>query len=269
VIQDLQNELGVKLFERLGNKRQLTEEGKRVLQRAEAVLANTEAIKEDLDELRGLKKGRISVGSSGIGTSLILPAIQEFKEEFPGLVLTLTIQKSDILQKKLLDGDLDVAILGLALQSPLIISEPYREEELVFIAPPKHPLAKKSATPLKLLAQEPLITFENDSFSPIIARTFAERGLSFKPLLKINLEMGSREAIKSAVASGLGISFLTKCHVLSDVKAGRISILKVPEFTLKRTMYLAVHRNRHHAPFVQEFITFLKQYGGKKVKVSS
>ena len=265
VVQDLQNELGVKLFERLGNKRHLTEAGKRVLQRAEAVLANAEAIKDDLDELKGLKKGKISVGSAGIGTPLILQAVAEFKERYPGVDVSLSIQGSEVLHKRLLDGEIDVAILGRNIESPLTVAVPYREEELVVFASPKHPLAKKRSVPLKLLAKEPLITFErSDPVVKTIEQRFAAAGCPFTPRLEINLALGSRDAIKSAVSEGLGIGFLTKCHILGEVKAGRLKILNVPELKLKRTMYIAFHKNRADSHSVRSFVDFLKGYKSRR-----
>lgn len=257
VVQSLQDELGVKLFERLGNKRHLTEAGKRVLQRAETVLANTEAIKEDLDELKGLKKGKLSVGSAGIATPLILQAVHNFKSQFPDIDVSLMLQKTAVLYQKLLDGELDIAIAGRPSPSSLILAEPYREEEVVFIASTKHPLARKRSVSLQLLAKEPLIGYHDGPIAEMIAQRFAEAGLTYKPVFPINLQMGSREAVRSAVASGLGIGSQTKCHVLGDVKAGRIKILNLPELNVKRIMYIAVHKTRADLSLVSAFKALL------------
>jgi DNA-binding transcriptional LysR family regulator len=68
----------------------------------------------------------------------------------------------------------------------------------------------------------------------------------------------SGEAIKSAVASGLGIGFITKCHVLSDIEARRVVALKTPDLKLKRTMYLVVHRNQQRSLLIRTFVEFLR-----------
>ena len=260
VVQDLQNELGVKLFERLGNKRQLTEIGRRLFERAQSSIAAIEGIKEDIDEMKGVKRGKISVGSSGIGTILILPAVQEFKKLYPGVEMSLAFQDTDLLHQRLLDGDIDVAIMGHSPISPLIVAEPYCEEEVVFIAPPNHPLIRKRSVPLKLLAKEPLIVFKSGFFREMLAQKFTEAGFPFKPLMEINLQLGSRDAIKGAVANGLGISYLTKRHLIGDLKAGHFKVIRVPEFEWKRTVYIAVHKNREVSPSARAFIDFLKSY---------
>lgn len=261
LMQGLQKELGVKLYEKLGHKLHLTGAGEEFLRCAEEILCKVDGIKEAMEEISGLKKGRISVGSAGIGSMLLLPAVQEFKRRHPGIDVSLTIQGTQILHRKLLDGELDVAILGRPPQSPLILGEPYHEEKIVVIAPPKHPLTKKRSVPLKLLAEQSLISYEKGSLvADMIERRFAEAGLPFKPQLELNLQLGTRDAVKSAVASGLGISFLSQCHVLSEVKAGRVKILHVPELNLKRTIYIAVHKNRQSSSLIQTFIDFLKHY---------
>jgi DNA-binding transcriptional LysR family regulator len=260
VIQ-LQRELGVKLFEKLGIKSHLTEAGKRLLQRAQTILALVQEIKDEMEELRGLKKGKISVGSSGFGTSLILQAAEKFKEEYPGIDINLTFQASETLHQKLLNGELDVALLGRHIESPLTVAEPYRDEDMVFISPPKHRLAMKRSVPLTVLAKEPFISYEKSApVIKLIEEKFATKGIAFKPRVEISLAMGTRDAIKNAVSRGLGISILTKCHILSDVKAGRLKILNVPEWKVKRTLYIAFHKRRRDSSWVRLFVDFLKGY---------
>ncbi|HEY3302535.1 MAG TPA: LysR family transcriptional regulator [Candidatus Binatia bacterium] len=261
LIIQLQKELGLKLFEKFGLKSHLTEAGKRFLQRTEKILKLVEESRDEMEQFKGLKKGKISIGSSGMGASLILQAVEKFKERYPEIDMSLTFQQSEALHQKLLSGEVDVALLGRHIKSPLIIAKPYRDDEMVFIVPPKHPLAKKPSVPLNLLAQEHFISYE--TAAPVIEKMeqrFAAKGIAFKPSLEIRLSMGSRDAIKSAVSTGLGISILTKCHILGDVKAGRLKILHVPELKLKRTLYIAFHKNRRESSWVQSFVAFLKAY---------
>jgi DNA-binding transcriptional LysR family regulator len=260
LIKGLEHELEIKLFEKLGNKVRLTVAGERLLQSAEDVSAKLEGLKEEMDEIKGLKRGEIKVGGTTTAAVSFLPtAIQKFKKQCPDVAVSLKIQRSKVLEKDLLDGELDLAILGRAPHSPLLVSQPYHEEEIVVIVPPKHPLAKKHSAPFELIAREPFIT--NEKGTPVrdmVERAFAERGLPFRVFLEVNVQSGGRDAIKSAVASGLGISVIFKCHVITDLKAGRLKVLKVPELDLKRILYIAVHRNKQNALPVQVFIRFLK-----------
>lgn len=266
VIQGLGRELEIKLFEKLGNRIRLTVAGEKLLQHAEEILAKVEGIKEEIDELKGLKKGRIRVGGSSLAAACFLPmAVHAFKKQHPGIEVILKIQRSDSLEKKLLEGELDLALLGWAPHAPLLVGEPYRNEEMVVIAPPDHPLTKKRTVPLELIAKEPLIIQEKGALiRNMVEQRFAEEGLSFVPTLEVDSQFGARDAIRRVVASGLGIGFISQCHVIGDVEAGQIKVLKVPELNLKRTMYIAVHKKQQSSSLVQVFIEFLKQFKKKR-----
>jgi len=262
IIQGLQLELDVKLFERLGNKIRLTNAGEELLKEAESVVTRADGIKERMEEVKGLKKGKISLGSSGIATSSFLPlAIEAFKKEHPGIGVFLKVERSFILEKKLLNGEIDLAALGQAPRSPLLVGELYREEEILVVASPKHPLTRKRSVPLKIIAKEPLITHEKGTIiRDTVEQSFIERNLPFTPILEVNLQLASRDALKSVIASGVGIGFQAKCHLIPDIKSGRLKVLRVPELKLKRTVYIAVHKKRQSSSLVQAFIKFLKQY---------
>jgi len=263
LVTGLQKELGTKLFEKLGVKPHLTETGRRLLELVGGALATIEKIPEEMDAVRGLRKGKLSIGGSSIAAAFSLPlAVQSFKEKNPGIEVVLKIERSGVLEKQLLAGELDLAVMSLYPGSSLLKAELYHEEEVVIIASPNHPLAKKRAVSLGLLAKEPWIVSEKGNVvRDMVESSFTEAGLPFKPLLEVNLQLGSRDAIKSAVASGLGIGYSTKSYVLSDIKAGRIKALKAPALKLKRNIYIVVHKKRQDSSFIQKFADFLKRYG--------
>lgn len=261
-VKALEKELGIKFFQRFGNKFRLTTAGEMLLREAEEVVARADGLKDKVDEIKGLKKGKISVGGSAIAAATFLPEIvQRFKKEYPGVNITFIMQGSDDLEKKLLAGELDVAITGRAPQSSLIIAEPYHDEEVVTIASPSHPLSRKRLVSLELLAKEPLITTPKGyAIREMVERRFAEKGFLFAVALEVEVQAGIRDAVKSAVASSLGIGFVSKSAVLSDIKAGRLKALRVPDLKLKKTQYIAIHKNRPNSPLVLAFIELLKNY---------
>jgi DNA-binding transcriptional LysR family regulator len=269
LIIGLQKELGVKLFERLGTRPHLTEAGRRLLKLVASALGTIEKIQEEMDQVRGLKKGRLAVGGSGFAGATLLPVvIQSFKKAFGSIEVSLMIHPSAVLEEKLLNGDLDVGLLGIPAKSPLIIARPYREERIVVIAPANHPLARKRTVPLQLVAKEPIIIEERSggTIRKMVESLFAKKGLEFAPELTIDAVFGSRDAIKTAVASGLGLAFIPEHQVALDVHAGRLKILAVPEVKLKRVMYLAFHKRRQN-PLVQTFIEFLRTYNEQQIRI--
>jgi DNA-binding transcriptional LysR family regulator len=262
VIKDLEQDLQVRLFEKLGHKINLTAAGELLMEDAEAILSKAEGLKEKMDELKGLRKGRISIGASPAVASFFPFVADQFRRDFGWVETSLRIDASSSLEKSLLEGDLDVAILGRAPRSPLIIGELCYQEDIVAIAAPNHPLTKKATVPLMRIAREAIITDEKGGslVRDLLEERFARLGIPFTPHMELSPRIGSRDAIRNAVAGGLGIAFITKCHVTSDVQAGRLKILKVPDLKLKRSSYIAVHKSRQKIPLVQAFIKVLKQY---------
>lgn len=265
LIKGLEQELEVKLFEKIGNKIHLTTAGEALLHDVEEILAKVEGIKERVDEVKGARKGRISVGGSALAAASFLPgAVQRFKKEHPGIEVTLKIQRSELLEKNLLEGEFHLAIMSRMPRSPLLTAEVYRDKEVVVIASPNHPLTKRRSVPLELLAREQSMISGEGYIHEMVDRRFAEKGLPFAPMLEVDVHAGGRDAMKSAVASGLAIAFITKFYVISEIEAGRLRILRVPELQLKRTMYIAVHKDRQNSTLVQVFIEFLRHYKSQK-----
>jgi LysR family transcriptional regulator, low CO2-responsive transcriptional regulator len=266
VIKDLEQDLQVRLFEKLGHKINLTAAGKLLLQDAEDILAKAEGLRERIGELKGLKTGRIAAGASPGPAASFFPLVaEEFKREFAWVETTLRIDTSVGLEKSLLDGELDVAIVGRLPKSPLIIAELFNQEDIVAVASPRHPLAKQGSVPLMRIAREAIITEEKGASleRDLLDERFAKLGIPFTPHLELSPRIGSRDAIRSAAAGGLGVGFITKCHVESDIEAGRLKILNVPDLKLKRSNYIAAHKSRLKLPLVQAFIKVLKRHKGK------
>ncbi|MGH7767235.1 MAG: LysR family transcriptional regulator [Candidatus Binatia bacterium] len=259
LVTSLSRELGVKLFERFGVKSRLTTFGEEWLEISQEILGKVEEAKRRMTEVSGLKRGKILVGGSSSAASSFLPvAVQAFKKQHLGIEVILKIERSEVLERMLLEGELDVAVMGHDPQSPLLNAHRYREEEIAVIAPPKHALAGRRSVPLSLIAKQPLIANGTESYvRKQVEKRLAEIGVPFTPVLEVTDHM-SGEAIKSAVASGLGIGFITKCHVLSDIEAGNLALLKAPALKLKRPMYLVVHRKRQSSLLTRTFIEFLR-----------
>ena len=261
VIQDLQNELGVKLFERFGNRRKLTEIGKRLFERAETALNVIDGMREEVEEYHGLKKGKIVVGGSALAAASFLPiVIQSFKRGHPGVDVVMKIDKSNGLERDLISGEIDVAIMSWIPCSPRFYSEPYLNEEVMVIAAPKHPLSKKRSVTLEEASKEPWIAYKVGYVRGIVDQIFADRALQFKPTLEVDLQLGARDAIKSVVMNNICIGYLSKYHVLSELKTGRLKALKIEGFPVERTLHLVLHKNQMDSPHIQAFLKFLRTH---------
>jgi DNA-binding transcriptional LysR family regulator len=265
LVQSLSRELSVKLFEKLGIKIHITSAGEEALRYAHQILGKEKEFRRSMEEFNGLEKGKLSVGAAPLAVASFFPELNErFKKTYPDIQVKLKIQSSDGLEKKLLEGEIDLAVLSWKPKSPLLASEPYREEEFVVIAPPHHPLVKKNRISLETLARQTFIAPEEGSRTrERLEQRFALAGVSFKPQIEIGAELGARDAIRGAVASGFCIGIIAKCHVLGDVKAGRLNILNVPALNLTRTTHIAIHKRRQNSPLIRLFRNFLKTNEGR------
>jgi DNA-binding transcriptional LysR family regulator len=251
----LQKELGIKLFEKLGMKPHLTEAGRRLLQLADSTLANIAKIPEEMDQLKGLKKGKISIGCSGLAAaSGLLYAVEKFKKNHQGVEVVLTVDQTWKLEKGLLEGEIDLAVVSWPPKSSLLRSELWREEKIAVVASPANPLSKKRTVSLKRLAQEPLIVSIKTFVRDMIEKEFTKRGIPFQPSISLKAYGKPRDAIKNAVIGNLGVGFLTEMHVVGDIKSGRLKVLRVPELDLRRSLYVISHKKRRNfltEPFIE------------------
>lgn len=265
-IKVLERELGTKLFEKLGNKIHLSPSGELLLRYADEILSKVQRLRDEVDELNGLKHGRLRIGGTALPAASFLPVlIQCFKRDNPGVDVLLSVQHSEILEKRILDGELDVAfVLQMASPSQLLHLEPFWKEEVVAIAPPDHPLTRRRSVPLRLVAEEPLIIQEKGApIRDAVEQQFVKKKLPLNIGLELEVQFGSREAIRNAVANNLGIGFMSLPHVASDVKAGRVKIIRVPELRLSQSIQMAVHRSRQ-VPLVRTFVDFARKFKRSK-----
>jgi DNA-binding transcriptional LysR family regulator len=194
------------------------------------------------------------------GATLLPSAVQAFKNSHPSIEIKLMIQPSVVLEEKLLSGELDLGLLGLMPKSSLLIVKRHGEEEIAAVASPSHPLARRKAVPVRLLAQQAIVSDEKGGHvREMVEKIFARKGLPFTPALEINASFGGKDALKTAVANGLGIPFIAKHHIDLDVKVGRLKILKTPDLKVKRVMYLVTHKARRN-PLAEVFAHFLRTH---------
>lgn len=236
-VRELENQLGLPLFERGAGKLSLTEAGSLLAERGRAVLAIERAAEEDLQALGSLQRGVLRIGASTtIATYLLPPIIAAYLHQYPGVDLRLTIQNTLSIVGLLLDYQVDVALVEGPVADKRIASEPWRVDELVVIAAPSHPLVRstrRDAVPIALLAKEVFLVREPGSGTRQVAeQALRQHGI----VLERTVELGSTEAIKQAVASGFGLAFVSKATIPDQLALGKLTTLRVQELVIQRTL---------------------------------
>jgi len=237
-IKQLESEVGMPLFERMGKSLFLTEAGDELLIYARNISQQLTEVKEVLDELRGSQRGKLNIAVATTATSFSLKLLGEFYKRFPGANITLDVTNRASLLNHLKNNTIDMVIMGQPPQGLDVDAESFMDNPLVVVAPKAHELASKKNIPLKVLQQETFIMREHGSGTRIaMERFFEESGYSISSVM----EMSSNEAINQAVEAGLGLGIVSRDTLDLKLTLGHLEILDVKSFPIMRHWYL-VHR---------------------------
>jgi DNA-binding transcriptional LysR family regulator len=234
-VQELERQLGTVLLERRPRGVAPTDAGAILGEHARRIFAHERLAIESLNELRGLQRGRLAIGaSSTIGTYLLPPLLGAYHRQYPGIELFLDIGNTQQVMEHLLEYRIEVAYVeGPVAPDERLHITPWRDDELVVIAAPDHPLARRPQLTEADIIGAPFILREPGSGTrEVMEQALAERGITVQPVM----ELGSTEAVKHAVSAGLGLSIVSKVAIQMEIIAGRLTILRIPSLMIQRRL---------------------------------
>ena len=207
-LRGLEAFFGVRLFERAGRGVRPTTAARLLEPFARQALGLLASAEQTAVELRGLRAGAVAVGASTTPGTYLLPAVLgRFHAEHPGIALTLRIGDTREIEQWVAAGSVELGVIGEALVRPGLAADRWVKDELVAIVARRHPLAHRRGVRAAALAGEPYISREEGSSTRAVAERFlAELGLTLQPAM----ELGSTEAVREAVAAGLGVSVVSR-----------------------------------------------------------
>lgn len=212
-IQQLEAELGVKLFIRQGKKVQLTEAGRSLQEQADSLVARAMALQQTMFDLVAGEAGHVRVGVIEPTASLRLPQIlAPFCQERPRIRLTIEVGNTAIISQRVASGALDLGICSLPEANLGLDFEPLFVEQLALLLPEQHPLVKKPTIEVRDLARERLLLTERECpYRELVEKELQKRGKNPYSGLEIG---GSMEMVKRSVQNGLGIALLPRAAVI-------------------------------------------------------
>jgi DNA-binding transcriptional LysR family regulator len=254
-IRGLEKSLGTELFERLGRDVGLTQAGNFLLEYARRILALLEEARGAIDDLQGLRRGRVSVATvSTPGAYVLPPLLGAFRGVYPGIRVTLEVTNRAVVRRRLLENEADLVIMGRPPDDVEYVARPFLDNDLVVVAAPGHPLARRRRIALATLAEEPLVMREPGSGTRhALEEHFQKHGV--QP--RVGLEVGDNSGVKEAVAEGLGISVLSRHALAMELALGRLAVLEVQGFPLRRQWYVVRSRSRRQSRAAEAFESFL------------
>jgi len=256
-VRELERGLAVALFERGARGARLTEAGEVLAEHARAIFALARTADEDMRAFREIGRGTLRIGASTtIATYLLPPLLGRFVAEHPSVDVRLTSANTQEIVQRLLGYELDVALVEGPVTEDRVMVIPWREDELVLIAPGGHPLAGREVGWAEVVRESMLVREPGSGTGEVAAAALQERGL----VAGRTMELGSTEAIKQAVAAGLGLAFVSRAAAADQLALGTVAVVEVRGLRVRRTLTRLALVDRRLSPAVRAFESVLEDH---------
>ena len=248
-LSDLETQLGVPLFDRVGKRLRLSDTGRSLRARAEGVW---QAARDLDDSFAANDAGTVRIGATlTTGNQLAPPLIARFLRAAPASRVTLDIANTEEIARRVENFEIDIGLVEGELSREALRVVPWRDDELVVFAAPDHPLAKKRALTDAELRGAPWVLRERGSGT----RQAFDRAMSgLLPDLRVVLELTQTEAIRVAVATGLGLGCLSRIALSDSFRLKSLVPLRVGHRDFHRQLYLVLHRRKFVGAGLRRFL---------------
>lgn len=260
-VANLEEELGVRLFDRMGRKVMPTEAGHVLYKSAVTIFENLDRARASIEMLRDKVVGELVIGCSTIPSHNIMPGLlARFSEEYPEVRFTIRTNDSAEVIKRVAEGDWPVGIVGQRPEVEGLEAELLLEDEVAVVAAKNASwLPADHSMKLERLMKLPWVMREKGSGTRrVLEKTLQESGRTMQDInVRCQVE-GTCEAIAHTL-SGVGVSVTSKLATMAHIESGALVRLLVPELAGKRGFYVIYHRDRHMFPALRTFLDFTRQ----------
>ncbi len=257
-IKALEERLAVQLMERNDKTIVMTEAGEILYDEAQRILTLYSGLIEAIDELRGVRRGRLFLAASTIPGEYILPKIiGEFSRIYPEVELALKIADTGMVAEQLIKKTVDIGVIGAPVKNDALCLEEFMKDELIIVSAPSRADGNKEIS-LEELVEMDLVLREPESGTRMIFyEKLKENGIDPKKL-RVVMELGSTRAVITAVESGLGLSIISRLAAQDALQLGKIREIKMKGTGFQRVLYLAWNKNKYQSYSVKAFLKFLE-----------
>ena len=258
-IKQLEEHLSTRLFDRAQGRISLTPAGQVALEYAERILALSAELDTRLKEMSGQAAGPLLIGASMTVGEYVLPQlIGEFKARFPAVVPTLFVGNSEAVQERVAERTLDLGFIEGDSHLSSLASEVCGEDELQVVCAPSHPLAAEACALPAALRQHAYISREAGSGTRAVIDRYLQHAGVPPDTLNVVVELGSPEAIKGLVATGMGFAIMSRVIAAKEVQLGQLAQVPLRP-ALMRNFSVVYAKERFHSKLVAAFLAFAKE----------
>jgi len=258
-IKEIESQVGLPLFDRIGRTLSLSTAGEYFVVHAKRMLAALRDAENAMSRFKRLEHGMLTVGMVSTAKYFVPRLLAVFRQEHPGIDVRLVVSSNrKALVELLQSSECDLAVMGRPPRDLATRSEAFAAHPLVFVCPPGHPLLAVGHLPVAALAPFPFIVREQGSGTRnAMEHFFTEH--RFEP--SITMEMGSNETIKQAVMAGMGVSFLSLHTLWLELGTGLLKLIDVEGTPVMRTWQVVHLQSRLLSPAAEAFRYFLIERG--------
>ena len=253
-LKQLESNLDLPLFEKIGKKLFMTPAGQALKDFCDEIFARFDSMDMTLSALKGDLEGDFHLAAVSSAKYFTPHLLGAFHKRYPKVNLDLDIVNREQMIQRLHENKDDLVIIGLVPESMSLICHPFVDNPIVIVASPDHPLAGKKKIKLNELSHYPFMFREKGSGTRKALEDFLQL---HKLELQPNMILGSSETIKQAVMADLGISALSRHSVTLELATDSLVELDIEGFPLLRSWSLVHHESKHLSPIAQAFINFV------------
>ena len=253
-IKQLEDSVGLPLFEQLGKKVYLTDAGRELYHYSRTISQQLADMELALEELKGLDRGKLNISVVSTANYFAPHLLAKFCQRYSGVTVSLNVSNRETVLRHLADNVTDLAIMGQPPDGLDIATESFMENPLVVIAPPTHPLCALQRIPVKRLEQETFLVREAGSGTrSAMERFFSEHDISINK----GMETDTNEAIKQAVQAGMGLGIMSLHTAELELETERLKILDVEGFPIMRHWHVVHRKHKRLSSAARAFREFL------------
>jgi DNA-binding transcriptional LysR family regulator len=258
-VRTLEERMGERLLDRSGRRVEPTEAGWRLYRGAQRVLLAEEELWNDLDAGEGAPlRGRLAIGAStGPGGRLVPLLLCEFAREHPGIEAGLVISDTQSVIERVADRELELGIVGASRRARGLEFEPLVRDEIVLAVPAGHRFSGQTIPAGELGGETLLEMQEGAGVRQVVEQELRRRSLRLAP--ERRLALGLQESVKSAVAAGHGVGFISRNAIEDELVAGTIAAARVEGLEPARQIYLVRSAARIPTRAAQAFAGFARE----------
>ena len=253
-IRQLEEGIGLPLFEQVGKQIHLTDAGEQMYSYGRNITGMLDEAEGVFEAIKGVERGTLTISVATTASHFATRLLAEFSKQHEGITISLDVTNREALRKQLENNEPDLVIMGQPPGGVDVEATAFMENPLVMIAPARHPLTAQKKIPLSHFANESFVSREFGSGTRgATQRFFDEHEVAFNT----GIEMSSNEAIRQAVEAGLGLGIVSIHTLELELETGRLDILDVEDFPIMRHWYVLQRKGKRLSPAAQAFKDFV------------